>query len=78
MLYNLLLLFRLAPSLAGAVLISATLIRYMGSGPKWNIIVTKFEGFCTENWWSALLFIQNYVNFDRMVYMSDCLYTTFK
>lgn len=59
--------FRLAPTLAGAILISATLLRYMGSGPKWNFIVNNFEDYCKENWWSSILFIQNYVSLNRLV-----------
>ncbi|XP_074030278.1 nose resistant to fluoxetine protein 6 isoform X2 [Leptinotarsa decemlineata] len=57
---------RLTPSLAGAVLVSATLLRYMGSGPKWGYIINGFENNCKDYWWSTLLYIQNYVNVNRM------------
>ncbi|CAH1104299.1 unnamed protein product [Psylliodes chrysocephalus] len=57
---------RLTPPLAGVVFVSATLLRYMGSGPKWPYIVNNFEENCKVYWWSALLYIQNIFNVDRM------------
>ncbi|CAG9860596.1 unnamed protein product [Phyllotreta striolata] len=57
---------RLTPALAGVVLVSATLLRYLGSGPKWPYIVNSFEGFCKTYWWSAILYIQNELNVDKM------------
>ncbi|KAG5866663.1 hypothetical protein JTB14_004654 [Gonioctena quinquepunctata] len=57
---------RLTPALAGVVLVSATLLRYMGSGPKWDYIINGFENNCKDYWWSTLLFVQNYVNVDKM------------
>uniref|UniRef100_A0A6P7GWX3 Nose resistant to fluoxetine protein 6-like n=1 Tax=Diabrotica virgifera virgifera TaxID=50390 RepID=A0A6P7GWX3_DIAVI len=57
---------RLTPALAGIVLVSATLLRYFGSGPRWPITVISFEGFCKRYWWTTLLYIQNWVNVETM------------
>ncbi|XP_056638242.1 nose resistant to fluoxetine protein 6-like isoform X1 [Diorhabda sublineata] len=57
---------RLTPALAGMVLVSATLLKYFGSGPRWFYIVTSFEGFCKKNWWTTLLYIQNEYNVSQM------------
>ncbi|XP_057656204.1 nose resistant to fluoxetine protein 6-like isoform X2 [Diorhabda carinulata] len=65
---------RLTPALAGMVLVSATLLKYFGSGPRWFYIVTSFEGFCKKNWWTTLLYIQNEYNVSQMMY-SMCFWT---
>ncbi|KAJ3619361.1 hypothetical protein MTP99_005049 [Tenebrio molitor] len=38
----------------------------MGSGPKWPLIDKKFQQPCANYWWSALLYVQNYVNVNDM------------
>uniref|UniRef100_A0A182P7U7 Nose resistant-to-fluoxetine protein N-terminal domain-containing protein n=1 Tax=Anopheles epiroticus TaxID=199890 RepID=A0A182P7U7_9DIPT len=53
---------RLTPALAALVLFSATLMRYVGSGPFWDGAMTLTEEPCRTYWWSALLYVQNYVN----------------
>ncbi|XP_072382954.1 nose resistant to fluoxetine protein 6-like isoform X2 [Diabrotica undecimpunctata] len=57
---------RLTPGLAGVVLVSATLLRYFGSGPRWPITVFSFEGFCKRYWWTTVLYVQNWVNIETM------------
>ncbi|CAH0553044.1 unnamed protein product [Brassicogethes aeneus] len=56
---------RLTPAYAILVMLEATLIRYMGSGPFWagQFIASKR---CQEDWWAALLYIQTYVHPDQM------------
>uniref|UniRef100_A0A182W4M0 Nose resistant-to-fluoxetine protein N-terminal domain-containing protein n=1 Tax=Anopheles minimus TaxID=112268 RepID=A0A182W4M0_9DIPT len=53
---------RLTPALAALVLFSATLMKYTGSGPFWDGAMTLTEDGCRQYWWSALLYVQNYVN----------------
>lgn len=55
--------FRLTPPLATTILFTTFLMRYIGSGPKWNSVST-FEDPCKKYWWSALLYVQNYANVD--------------
>ncbi|XP_058454323.1 nose resistant to fluoxetine protein 6-like [Malaya genurostris] len=54
---------RLTPALAALVLLSATLLKYFGSGPFWSgSAVATLSDPCEKYWWSALLYVQNYVN----------------
>ncbi|XP_040172754.1 nose resistant to fluoxetine protein 6-like [Anopheles arabiensis] len=53
---------RLTPALAAIVLFAATLMRHAGSGPFWDGAMSMSEDPCRRYWWSALLYVQNYVN----------------
>jgi hypothetical protein len=53
------------------VLVSATLLKYMGSGPRWPLFDQNFQQPCANYWWSALLYVQNYVNLNDMVNMKN-------
>ncbi|XP_052868606.1 nose resistant to fluoxetine protein 6 isoform X1 [Anopheles cruzii] len=53
---------RLTPALAALILYSATLMRYSGSGPFWDGAMSLTADTCRDYWWSALLYVQNYVN----------------
>ncbi|KAJ3630520.1 hypothetical protein MTP99_011713 [Tenebrio molitor] len=57
---------RLTAPFAIVVLVSATLLKYMGSGPKWPLVDQSLQQPCANNWWSALLYVQNYVNVTAM------------
>ncbi|XP_018568699.1 O-acyltransferase like protein [Anoplophora glabripennis] len=52
---------RLTPALAAAVLFTAHLLRYVGESPRWDSI-SYLEKGCQRYWWTALLYVQNYVN----------------
>lgn len=49
------------------VLFSATLIKYVGTGPFWDAIDEKFQKPCEKHWWFTLLFVQNYLDSDQQV-----------
>jgi peptidoglycan/LPS O-acetylase OafA/YrhL len=53
------------------VLVSATLLKYLGSGPKWPLVDQSLQQPCANNWWSALLYVQNNVNVTAMVNMKN-------
>nr|XP_008192685.2 PREDICTED: nose resistant to fluoxetine protein 6-like [Tribolium castaneum] len=57
---------RLTAPFALVVLVSATLLKYLGSGPKWPFLELYFQKNCQNYWWSALLYVQNYVNISEM------------
>ncbi|KAF2898405.1 hypothetical protein ILUMI_07770 [Ignelater luminosus] len=57
---------RLTPLLAILVLIHATVLKHLGTGPLWNYFITGLSRSCETYWWSTLLYIQNYVNPDGM------------
>ena len=58
---------RLTAPLVPVVLVSATLLKYLGSGPKWPYMFLYFQKNCQLYWWSTLLYVQNYVNISNMV-----------
>lgn len=53
---------RLVPTFALLVLICTSSLRLFGSGPLWKTMTGDMVDRCKQYWWSALLFIQNYVN----------------
>ncbi|KAF2881929.1 hypothetical protein ILUMI_24244 [Ignelater luminosus] len=57
---------RLTPLLAILVLIHATVLKHLGTGPLWNYFITGLSHPCETYWWSSLLYIQNYVNSSEM------------
>lgn len=58
---------RLTPLLGVCVLVTATLYRFLGSGPIWPYMCAERVNPCKHYWWSALLYVQNYVNLSQMV-----------
>lgn len=67
-------LLRLTPLLAVAVLISVSIFRYAGSGPRWPILVGALSAECEENWWKTLLYVQNYVDPQHIVCVKSTNY----
>lgn len=53
---------RLTPALAAMLLAHIALFNYLGSGPIWDHTDVFLVQMCRKYWWSALLYIQNYVN----------------
>lgn len=51
---------RIVPLFAFAILMHATWLYHLGSGPFWDRVNFSERQFCRENWWSNLLFINNY------------------
>ncbi|PSN34669.1 hypothetical protein C0J52_19812 [Blattella germanica] len=57
---------RLTPSYMMLVFFFATLMPHMGSGPFWDKVVGHEQRRCATNWWTNLLYINNYVNVGDM------------
>ncbi|KAF5285097.1 hypothetical protein FQA39_LY16786 [Lamprigera yunnana] len=55
--------FRLTPTLALIVLVRAAFVPYLGFGPLLTI-QNVYSANCRRYWWSALLYVQNFVNAD--------------
>ncbi|XP_026315718.1 uncharacterized protein LOC113227060 [Hyposmocoma kahamanoa] len=53
-------LVRMLPLLATAVLLQVGVLHYIHDGPLWNV-VANLTRECRINWWSSLLFVQNYI-----------------
>lgn len=60
-------IFRLTPLLAVVVMIHATLFPFLGSGPVYPRHKQLFVENCQRYWWSALLYMQNFINSRNMV-----------
>lgn len=56
---------RFAPLLALTVLVHSTWLYRLGSGPFWDRVNFTERQFCRQNWWTNLLFIDNYVNVEQ-------------
>lgn len=58
---------RLTPVYLISILIYANILTVLGSGLFWNSADHIIVEPCFTNWWTALLYIQNYVNPEAMV-----------
>lgn len=56
---------RLTPAFAAGILFLSTLATHIANGPMYHMM--EMGGDCSEHWWSALLYIQNYVNQSALV-----------
>ncbi|CAG9786468.1 unnamed protein product [Diatraea saccharalis] len=54
-------LLRMFPLLAIVILLQASVFNYVSDGPFWQNMAHATEN-CRRYWWSALLYVQNYVN----------------
>ncbi|XP_076646395.1 O-acyltransferase like protein [Halictus rubicundus] len=57
---------RLTPAYAMVIGFYATLFYKIGTGPQWDQWVGTNRDYCRENWWTNLLYINNYVNLPRI------------
>ncbi|XP_060531734.1 nose resistant to fluoxetine protein 6-like [Cylas formicarius] len=55
-------ILRLTPALAATILLYSTLLDDLGSGPYWFLVYYFFQKKCEDNWWSTLMYVQNYVH----------------
>lgn len=53
---------RLVPVYAFLIFYNATWLLKMQDGPVWNHEVETERTFCRRNWWTNLLFVNNYVH----------------
>jgi peptidoglycan/LPS O-acetylase OafA/YrhL len=65
---------RLTPVYALVIAFYATLLPHLGSGPRWNLVVTPVARACAENWPNNLLYINNFYKSDNIVseYLFPC------
>ncbi|XP_011883106.1 PREDICTED: nose resistant to fluoxetine protein 6-like isoform X2 [Vollenhovia emeryi] len=57
---------RLTPAYAMMIGFYATLFYKFGTGPHWDAWVGTNKDYCRENWWTNLLYVNNYVNVPNM------------
>lgn len=51
---------RLFPSLTAAILFSAWILPYIGSGPQWGPLIEQNSDVCQESVWKNIFFLQNF------------------
>ncbi|XP_057651864.1 nose resistant to fluoxetine protein 6-like [Diorhabda carinulata] len=56
---------RLTPVYALVIFYYATIFNHTGEGPLWKIVAGADSNDCRQNWWTNLLYINNYVNEDH-------------
>ncbi|KAK7866349.1 hypothetical protein R5R35_003276 [Gryllus longicercus] len=57
---------RLTPALAIVLLLTVSLLNFMGTGPLWNTVYDYQREACEQNWWTNLLYVNNFVHTDKM------------
>ncbi|XP_001656258.2 nose resistant to fluoxetine protein 6 [Aedes aegypti] len=57
---------RLTPVFAALILFTVGILPNLSSGPLWNTSLGLSVDQCNQYWWSALLYVQNYVNPDQI------------
>ncbi|CAD6244916.1 GSCOCG00013530001-RA-CDS [Cotesia congregata] len=57
---------RLTPPYAVLIMFIALILPHLGSGPYWSLKVGLESESCSNNWWANLLYINNYVNTDKL------------
>ncbi|CAH1987780.1 unnamed protein product [Acanthoscelides obtectus] len=57
---------RITPAVLMLYLSCMYLLPYLGSGPFYDEFVKQLMSSCRTNWWSFLLYIQNYSNYDNL------------
>ncbi|KAG5896564.1 hypothetical protein JTB14_010393 [Gonioctena quinquepunctata] len=57
---------RISPAVIMLYLMTMYVLPKMGSGPYWQPGIEQELKPCREYWWSYILYIQNYVNWDQM------------
>ena len=62
---------RFVPLLLLTILFHSTWFYRLGNSPMWNHVSFVDRQFCRANWWTNLLFLDNYVNVDQ-----KCLFHT--
>lgn len=70
--------FRLTPVVVAIFIPVITIARYMGSGPMYQSFIVTERDNCLKNWWSFLLYVQNYVNYSNLVSYSNVNFYYFK
>lgn len=58
---------RLTPVVAATIFCLLSLQRYFGDGPYQKFMVESYYEACEKYWWSSMLYIQNFVNPEKMV-----------
>lgn len=64
-------LMRICPLYLFFIFFSSTWLTHVGSGPIWKLATEVERTHCRKNWWTNLLFINNYVNADEPCFLQS-------
>jgi len=53
--------YRLTVPYAFMIIFTVGIMPVLGNGPRWSEAVDQFE-YCNENWWTNLLYINNWIH----------------
>ncbi|CAB3388149.1 Hypothetical predicted protein [Cloeon dipterum] len=67
---------RLTVPVAVMVLFVAFVVYHIGRGPQWNTLLGFQSQICREKWWTTLLYINNFADYDKYPVMNTCLYVS--
>lgn len=59
--------YRFTPNLLIIILACTYLTDFLGPGPQWGLVVSKYSNLCKHNMWRNFLYIHNYFGFEEMV-----------
>lgn len=59
-------LARIYPVMIFIILCEMSLVRKLGAGPIWTQLAGYEWGFCRKQWWTNILFINNFIGVDQM------------
>lgn len=57
----------MTPAVIVLLIVQMSIFSHFGSGPIWHQSVNAMQENCRNYWWSTLLYIQNYYNYDNLV-----------
>lgn len=57
---------RLTPVMAFVILLEVTMVRKLYTGPVWTQLAGYDESYCRSNWWTNLLYINNFVRIEQI------------
>lgn len=58
---------RLTPAVVALIIVEMSIFKHLGSGPIWNTAIDQIQENCRKYWWSSLIYIQNYYNYENLV-----------
>ncbi|XP_064457551.1 nose resistant to fluoxetine protein 6-like isoform X2 [Ornithodoros turicata] len=53
---------RMTPLMMAVIGICATVLPYMGDGPRWRESIATYDVNCRKNWWINAIYLQNFVH----------------
>ncbi|KAK0072799.1 hypothetical protein PV325_010777 [Microctonus aethiopoides] len=63
--------FRFTPSYLVVIFFIALILPHVGFGPYWDYKIGLDSGNCADNWWANVLYINNYVNTNKLDLRED-------